>query len=141
MTCAPLNALEHGPKKPRDLALALGLTTGAVTSLIDRLERRGLVLRSPDPDDRRGVLVVPTPSDVCRPCAALPLCRAAGCVPGGRLWRRRGACCGSTPARHRQGLRGGGVRRGRDVSGAADVTFVDCLGAYVAEHVNENKSP
>jgi len=55
-----LNALEHGPKKPRDLALALGLTTGAVTSLIDRLERRSLVLRSPDPDDRRGVLVVPT---------------------------------------------------------------------------------
>lgn len=55
-----LNALERGPLKPRDLAEGLGLTTGAVTSLIDRLERRGLVSRSPDPGDRRGVLVVPT---------------------------------------------------------------------------------
>jgi len=56
-----LNALEGGPRKPRDLALALGLTTGAVTTLIDRLERRGLAERRADPDDRRGVLVVPTP--------------------------------------------------------------------------------
>ena len=55
-----LNALERGALKPRDLAAGLGLTTGAVTSLIDRLERRGLVMRSPDPDDRRGVKVVPT---------------------------------------------------------------------------------
>lgn len=55
-----LNALERGPLKPRDLADRLGLTTGAVTSLIDRLERRGLAARAPDPDDRRGVLVVPT---------------------------------------------------------------------------------
>ncbi len=55
-----LNALERGPLKPRDLAEGLGLTTGAVTSLIDRLERRGLVARAPDPEDRRGVHVVPT---------------------------------------------------------------------------------
>lgn len=55
-----LNALERGPLKPRDLAGQLGLTTGAVTSLVDRLETRGLVTRSRDPDDRRGVLVVPT---------------------------------------------------------------------------------
>lgn len=55
-----LNALEKRPLKPRDLAAGLGLTTGAVTSLIDRLERRGLVRRAPDPDDRRGVRVVPT---------------------------------------------------------------------------------
>jgi DNA-binding MarR family transcriptional regulator len=55
-----LNALERGPCRPRDLAAALGLTTGSVTSLIDRLETRGLVRRAPDPGDRRGVLVVPT---------------------------------------------------------------------------------
>lgn len=55
-----LNMLEHGPIKPRAMAEGLGLTTGAVTSLIDRLEGRGLVLRAPDPEDRRGVLVEPT---------------------------------------------------------------------------------
>lgn len=55
-----LNMLEHGPIKPRALAEGLGLTTGAVTSLIDRLEGRGLVRRAPDPKDRRGVLVEPT---------------------------------------------------------------------------------
>lgn len=55
-----LNALERGSKRPRDLAIELSLTTGAVTSLVDRLERRGLVVRAPDPDDRRGVLIIPT---------------------------------------------------------------------------------
>lgn len=55
-----LNALERGPLKPRDLGAALSLTTGAVTSLIDRLEARALVHRAPDPGDRRGVIVTPT---------------------------------------------------------------------------------
>src|SRR5919202_1584682 len=38
-----------------------GLTTGAVTTVIDRLERAGLAQRLPDPGDRRRVLVEPTP--------------------------------------------------------------------------------
>lgn len=42
------------------MVVGLGLTTGTVTSLLDRLERRGLVARWPDPDDRRGVIVSPT---------------------------------------------------------------------------------
>ena len=33
------------------------LSSDGVTSRIDRLERRGLVRRLPDPDDRRGVIV------------------------------------------------------------------------------------
>jgi len=33
------------------------LSSAGVTSRIDRLERRGLVRRLPDPDDRRGVIV------------------------------------------------------------------------------------
>lgn len=33
------------------------VTTASVTSLLDTLERRELVTRSPDPDDRRKVLV------------------------------------------------------------------------------------
>lgn len=40
-----------------ELAQATGLTSGAVTALIDRLERGGYVVRVDDPGDRRRVLV------------------------------------------------------------------------------------
>lgn len=43
------------------LADESGLTTGAVTTVIDRLERAVLARRLPDPSDRRRVLVAPTP--------------------------------------------------------------------------------
>jgi DNA-binding MarR family transcriptional regulator len=43
--------------KPTDLARSSLITTGAMTSRLDRLERAGLITRGPDPDDRRGVLV------------------------------------------------------------------------------------
>jgi DNA-binding MarR family transcriptional regulator len=33
------------------------VTSGTMTNRVDRLEQRGLVARSPDPDDRRGVVV------------------------------------------------------------------------------------
>ena len=44
-----------------DLARASGLTTGAVTTVIDRLERAGYARRVADPSDRRRVLVEITP--------------------------------------------------------------------------------
>jgi DNA-binding MarR family transcriptional regulator len=43
------------------LAEATGLTTGAITTVIDRLERSGFARRRPDPADRRRVLVELTP--------------------------------------------------------------------------------
>lgn len=39
------------------LAVEAGLTTGAITAVIDRLEQRGFVRRVADPADRRRVLV------------------------------------------------------------------------------------
>jgi DNA-binding MarR family transcriptional regulator len=42
---------------PTRLSRGLMLSSAGVTSRIDRLERRGLVRRLPDPDDRRGVIV------------------------------------------------------------------------------------
>ena len=42
---------------PTRLGRGLLLSSAGVTSRIDRLERRGLVRRLPDPDDRRGVIV------------------------------------------------------------------------------------
>jgi DNA-binding MarR family transcriptional regulator len=48
-----------------ELAGLTGLTTGAVTGLIDRLEKAGFVERDRDPGDRRKVIVRPLPeSDV-----------------------------------------------------------------------------
>jgi DNA-binding MarR family transcriptional regulator len=44
-----------------DLARDSGLTTGAVTAVIDRLERAGYARRVADPSDRRRVLVEITP--------------------------------------------------------------------------------
>jgi len=44
-----------------DLARATGLTTGAVTGILDRLEKAGLVERFRDPSDRRKVFVRPRP--------------------------------------------------------------------------------
>jgi DNA-binding MarR family transcriptional regulator len=49
---------QEGPMTAGRLAQRLSLTTGAVTNLIDRLQRRGLVARAPDPEDRRKVIVI-----------------------------------------------------------------------------------
>jgi DNA-binding transcriptional ArsR family regulator len=65
---AGLSATEHkamdilsraGPLTAGQLAEHTGLTTGAVTGLIDRLEGAGFVRRARDPDDRRKVIVEP----------------------------------------------------------------------------------
>jgi DNA-binding MarR family transcriptional regulator len=44
-----------------ELAEAVGLSRGAVTTALDRLEARGLVTRVRDQDDRRRVTLQPTP--------------------------------------------------------------------------------
>lgn len=46
-----------GQSTPTELARYTGLTTGAVTTMLDRLERKNLVVRKPSPSDRRGVVV------------------------------------------------------------------------------------
>ncbi|GAA1705579.1 MarR family winged helix-turn-helix transcriptional regulator [Fodinicola feengrottensis] len=59
MHCLEL-ALGGGTLTPGELATAAGLTTGGVTTAIDRLERAGYVTRVRDSGDRRRVLVQPT---------------------------------------------------------------------------------
>jgi DNA-binding MarR family transcriptional regulator len=44
-----------------ELARAAGLTTGAVTAVVDRLERAGMARRVADPADRRRVRIEVTP--------------------------------------------------------------------------------
>lgn len=45
-----------------DLSRALVMSSGGMTNLLDRLEERGLIRRTSDPDDRRSVLVQLTPA-------------------------------------------------------------------------------
>lgn len=48
---------ENGRSSPGELAAELELSSGAMTTRLDRLEEAGLVRRLPDPDDRRAVIV------------------------------------------------------------------------------------
>lgn len=54
-----LGLLFHkGLATPSELARHTGLSSGATTAMLDRLERGGLIERRPNPDDRRGTLIV-----------------------------------------------------------------------------------
>jgi DNA-binding MarR family transcriptional regulator len=65
-----LGVIQRGPATAGQLAAATGLTTGAITGVIDRLERAGFAKRVPDESDRRKVLVRMTPEAMAR---AMPL--------------------------------------------------------------------
>ncbi len=49
---------QEGSKTISEIAKTLNLTTGAVTNVIDRLEKRELVKRTADKNDRRKVIIV-----------------------------------------------------------------------------------
>jgi DNA-binding MarR family transcriptional regulator len=53
--------LHDGPQTPSVIAARAGLSPAAATSLLDRLERGGLVTRRRHPQDRRSLLVGLTP--------------------------------------------------------------------------------
>ncbi len=53
---------QEGPLTPRDLGKRLGLTSGSVTALLDRLGKSGFVTRAQNPDDRRSLLATTTPA-------------------------------------------------------------------------------
>ncbi len=55
---------DHGAMSPSDLGERLIVTRATVTGVVDSLERRGYVRRSPNPADRRGVIVELTPAGV-----------------------------------------------------------------------------
>lgn len=51
--------IQKGQMTAGELAVLTGLTTGAVTGLIDRFERKNLVRRQADKADRRKIIIVP----------------------------------------------------------------------------------
>lgn len=58
---------------PTDLHEGLMLSSGAMTSRLDRLERKGLIERVPSPNDRRSTLVRLTPAGLALIDKLLPL--------------------------------------------------------------------
>jgi DNA-binding MarR family transcriptional regulator len=52
---------KHGPSTGRELAARLGADPPYVTLMLDHLEGRGLVVRTPHPTDRRAKLATLTP--------------------------------------------------------------------------------
>jgi DNA-binding MarR family transcriptional regulator len=56
--------LESGPVGVSWLADVMGMTTSAITRLVDRLERGGYVRREPDPADRRRILLHVVPERI-----------------------------------------------------------------------------
>src|SRR4029450_4046628 len=76
--------LLNGPSTAGEIARRTGLTSGAVTGLIDRLERLGLVERMADSHDRRKVLVR-VREDKIAPIGALfvPLEKSIGAILAG----------------------------------------------------------
>lgn len=51
-----------GVATPSELARQTGLTSGAATAMLDRLEKANLIERRPNPNDRRGTLITPAES-------------------------------------------------------------------------------
>jgi DNA-binding MarR family transcriptional regulator len=51
--------VREGPMTAGRLAEVTGLTSGAITGLVDRLERRGYAQRERHPTDRRSVIIRP----------------------------------------------------------------------------------
>ncbi|MDQ7876471.1 MarR family transcriptional regulator [Microbacterium sp. QXD-8] len=60
-----------GPAKPSVIADAVGMDRSSTSTLIGRMRGLGLVDGSPDPDDRRGVIVGLTDAGAVRVAAAL----------------------------------------------------------------------
>lgn len=66
--------LQRGPSAPSRLSVELGLTTGSVTAMLDRMEKAGYLTRTPDPSDRRKIIVQATPETAAQAMEAmLPL--------------------------------------------------------------------
>ncbi len=85
--CAGILA-RSGPITAGELARRTGLTTGAITGVIDRLEQAGFARRARDSADRRRVIIEPDPKRIERRIVPLfdSMARAAA-----RLYERYSA--------------------------------------------------
>ncbi len=52
-----MRLLKHGVSRTTDLAKWTGIPASTFTGVVDRLEKKGMLERVPDPNDRRGVVL------------------------------------------------------------------------------------
>jgi len=64
-----------GRLRVQDLRAEIGITVGAASKLVDRLERDGLVTRGENPSDRRSSLIALTPAGQQALTSAMVVCR------------------------------------------------------------------
>ena len=76
MECLRL-LFQKGTASPSELAKHTGLTSGATTAMLDRLEKAELIERRPNPNDRRGTLIVPAKSSAKKVAAWFESARQA----------------------------------------------------------------
>ena len=98
ISATDLDALENleadGPLTQRQLGERLSLTSGAITMLVDRLERLGLVRRGPHPTDRRCILLELAPEAAERAPAGLATFHARmSAIAAETRPEHRGALC------------------------------------------------
>jgi MarR family transcriptional regulator, organic hydroperoxide resistance regulator len=76
LTRPQMHALEaivrHGSLSLKALSRHLALAHSTVSGIVDRLERRGLVRRETDPEDRRGIRILPSSEVTAYIAEALP---------------------------------------------------------------------
>ena len=68
---------QKGVATPSELAKYTGLTSGATTAMLDRLEKAGLIKRRPNPNDRRGSLITPEQTSAAKMAAWFASARQA----------------------------------------------------------------
>ena len=51
-----------GPLTPRELSQRMGMTSGTMTALLDRVAKAGFLTRNDNPEDRRSILITATPA-------------------------------------------------------------------------------
>ena len=66
-----------GRARVHDLSCDIGITVGAASKLVDRLERDGLATRSPNPANRRSSLIALTATGQQALASAMEVCSSA----------------------------------------------------------------
>jgi len=66
LQCLSIIELLGGTAKPSEIAKMTGLTTGGVTVMLDRLEKKDYIERMPNPDDRRSIVVKISPKKIAK---------------------------------------------------------------------------
>lgn len=66
LQCLNVIDLLGGEAKPSEIAKMTGLTTGGVTVMLDRLEKKEFIERKPNPSDRRSIVIHVSPKIIAK---------------------------------------------------------------------------